>query len=129
MNDTYNVPVWAAYALFAIVTIFLGAIIGLVFVCIVDCVWPHNSSPRKSFTETSKLPVVADYPDEHEDLIESDGGAAAEEEDNKSTSDGEKYSGSDSDDEPPTTEDIAAGDRKSAGSKGKTITTIFKYVS
>lgn len=46
------IPSWASYVLFAIITILLGALIGLLFVCIVDFIFPPKHLHRKSFVQT-----------------------------------------------------------------------------
>lgn len=38
----YGLPTWGSYLIFAIATIFIGAILGLVLVCIIDLVYPPN---------------------------------------------------------------------------------------
>jgi len=51
--DQYSIPSWASYVLFAIITILLGALIGLLFVCIVDFIFPPKHLQRKSYAESS----------------------------------------------------------------------------
>lgn len=95
LHEEYNCPVWLAYGLFAVLTIFVGALLGLMFVCLVDMMWPPRRHDRKSFDELAKEPMIDDYPNEElEDLGGGgdDGGGDAE---GLSTSDGEKYSDSD----------------------------------
>jgi len=45
----YGLPTWGSYLIFAIATIFIGAILGLVLVCIIDLVYPpsHHKMPVK----------------------------------------------------------------------------------
>lgn len=119
LNDEYNIPVWAAYAFFAVITIFLGAFIGLLFVCIVDYVWPPKRNYRKSFEETSKETVNEDYPDEDEDVVESE----------KSTSEGEKYSDSEEEELKGVDRKFAAEDTSAAGDSKATEkgTFIFNF--
>ncbi|KAI1284836.1 Thioredoxin-related transmembrane protein 1 [Halotydeus destructor] len=38
--EEYGIPYWASYILFALATIFLGAILGLLIVCFIDIVFP-----------------------------------------------------------------------------------------
>lgn len=38
----YGLPTWGSYLIFAIATIFIGAILGLVLVCIIDLVYPPS---------------------------------------------------------------------------------------
>ncbi|XP_050438437.1 thioredoxin-related transmembrane protein 1-like [Adelges cooleyi] len=39
----YGLPTWGSYLIFAIATIFIGAILGLVLVCIIDLIYPPNN--------------------------------------------------------------------------------------
>lgn len=103
LQEAYHFPIWMAYALFAIVTIFLGAFIGLVFVCIVDVlIPPRRISRRKLFSEIQTDPLFEDYPNEDFEI---------EEPSSDSTSDDEKYSGTDSD---------AEADKKKSDTEAKT---------
>ena len=85
----YGLPTWGSYAIFAIATIFIGALMGLLFVCIIDFLFPPKAHQRQGFVEKQKE-AEEDVPDT--DLVDE-----AVEEDN--TSEGEKYSGTDSDDQ------------------------------
>lgn len=102
----YGMPPWLTYILFAIVTILLGALLGLILVSIIDLIFPpvsHNS--RKSFSQAQGNAASTD--EDARDVIEDDTSAAVpanddndddeEEEEAPSTSEGEKFSGSDSD--------------------------------
>lgn len=84
----YGLPSWASYAIFAIVTILLGAILGLLLVCVIDFLFPPKMSQRQSFSESKDSDNKEFSGDELQDELED------EEE-----SDGEKYSGSDSESE------------------------------
>lgn len=108
MQVTYNFPPWLSYVLFAIATIFLGAVIGLMFVCLVDLIIPpRRLSRRKTFAEIQKDPLFEDYPNEDFEL---------EEPDSDSSSDAaEKYSGTD--EETETVDAAAAGDNEEASNK------------
>lgn len=90
----YGLPNWASYAIFAIATILLGAILGLVLVCVIDFIFPPKMGQRQSFSEVKekndRLP--AGEAGEDDDIRSDD-----LEDENESTSDGEKFSGSDSD--------------------------------
>lgn len=114
LSKEYGLPVWGSYALFAIGTILLGAILGLILVCVIDFMFPPKSAQRKSFSEHKKNlqneQVVEDIKgdeleDEDEQVAEvqdeeGDEEEEEEEEDVNETSDGEKYSGSDSEEAP-----------------------------
>lgn len=102
----YGMPPWLTYVLFAIVTILLGALLGLILVSIIDLIFPPVSqNTRKSFAQEN---AAAATDEDAQDVIEDDGESATpsgavpanddeEDEDAPSTSEGEKFSGSDSD--------------------------------
>ncbi len=94
MNNTllkeYGLPVWASYAIFAIATILLGALVGLFLVCIIDFIWPQKHVQRQTFSEQKEKDKFNDNEDIKGDELLDD-----EEEDE--TSESEKISGSDSD--------------------------------
>ncbi|KAH8318295.1 hypothetical protein KR074_001207 [Drosophila pseudoananassae] len=54
LQEEYGLPTWGSYALFAIATIFVGAALGLMLVCLVDFVYPPKKSPRQSFSESQE---------------------------------------------------------------------------
>ncbi|XP_050526855.1 thioredoxin-related transmembrane protein 1-like [Daktulosphaira vitifoliae] len=49
----YGLPTWGSYLIFAIATIFVGAILGLFLVCIIDLIYPprHAKFPSKDKKE------------------------------------------------------------------------------
>ncbi|XP_052902275.1 thioredoxin-related transmembrane protein 1-like [Anopheles moucheti] len=114
----YGMPVWGSYTLFGIGTVLLGAIFGLILVCIIDCLFPPKSGQRQSFSEHKQKVRAEKVPEElrGDELVDEDeekrtaddDGEYDDEEENgeaeeKETSEGEKFSGSDdSDDEVPT---------------------------
>lgn len=91
LQETYHMPNWLTYALFALVTITLGAIIGLVFVCIVDYIAPPR---RKTFEELQQHGIVHDFAAEDLDVDDP-----LEDGDDDSSSDGEKNSAPDTEEE------------------------------
>ncbi|XP_058825812.1 thioredoxin-related transmembrane protein 1 isoform X2 [Topomyia yanbarensis] len=128
LSKEYGLPTWGAYALFAIGTILLGAILGLILVCVIDFMFPPKSAQRKSFSEHKKsLKQESVHEelegDELEDEDEQTGVQDEEgiEDDNDETSEGEKNSGSDSEEAPESEqkENVSApgspkGDKKDA---------------
>lgn len=107
----YGLPPWAAYVIFAVATILLGAILGLVLVCIIDFIFPPKVSARQSFIEVQEkddqLPPGEDI--EGDDLEDEDENA-------EETSDGEKFSQSDSD----APEDVKKSPPGTPGKSGAT---------
>lgn len=110
----YGMPPWLTYVLFAIVTILLGALLGLILVSIIDLIFPPVSqNSRKSFSQVQGNAAATD--EDARDVIEDDGETAPsaavpanddEEEDAPSTSEGEKFSGSDSDESSANDDDV-----------------------
>lgn len=109
LTETYRYPAWMTYGLFACVTIALGAIIGLFFVCVVDMIVPPR---RKSFEEQllqqqqqqtaaggAADPLAATAADDEyaADELEVEEPASGDNDDD--TSDGERNSEPDSDEE------------------------------
>lgn len=98
----YGMPPWLTYVLFAIITILLGALLGLILVSIIDLIFPPVSqNSRKSFAQENVAATDEDARDVIEDDQEAPSAAvpANDDEDGEapSTSEGEKFSGSDSD--------------------------------
>lgn len=104
----YGMPPWLTYVLFAIVTILLGALLGLILVSIIDLIFPPVSlNSRKSFAQAqAKSSADEDARDEIEDdaneattpATSAASNIPADVDDNTpSTSEDERISGSDSD--------------------------------
>ncbi|XP_058451507.1 thioredoxin-related transmembrane protein 1 isoform X2 [Malaya genurostris] len=111
LSKEYGLPTWASYALFAIGTILLGAILGLILVCIIDFMFPPKSAQRKSFSEHKKSLKHDSVHDElkGDELEDEDEQAGVQDEEENEdgddeTSEGEKNSGSDSEEEEPESE-------------------------
>lgn len=102
LNNTllkeYGLPTWASYGLFAIVTIILGALVGLLLVCVIDFICPQKPMQRQSFSESQEKEKLIRRTNEaiNEDLVDDTGDQDEEDED---TSDAEKNSGSDDEEE------------------------------
>ncbi|XP_074605048.1 thioredoxin-related transmembrane protein 1-like [Brevipalpus obovatus] len=60
----YGIPYWGSYILFALATILLGAILGLIIVCVIDILFPYKHS---SFDQDS---LTSGERDSAEDLIQ-----------------------------------------------------------
>ncbi|KAL1379644.1 hypothetical protein pipiens_003756 [Culex pipiens pipiens] len=108
LSKEYGLPPWGSYALFAVGTILLGAILGLILVCVIDFMFPPKSAQRKSFSEHKRSlnneketeDLKGDELEDEDENREETGGVQDEEEEADETSDGEKYSGSDSEEVP-----------------------------
>lgn len=87
-----------SYGLFAVVTIIIGALVGLILVCIIDLIWPQKPMERQTFSqvqEREKLTRKSNEMINDDDLVD-DSGAVYEDDE---SSDAEKNSGSDDEDE------------------------------
>lgn len=71
----YGMPPWLTYVLFAIVTILLGALLGLLLVSIIDLIFPPVSASRKSFKQAQNN--VGSTDEDAKDEIEDDGETVA----------------------------------------------------
>ncbi|XP_055692561.1 thioredoxin-related transmembrane protein 1 [Lutzomyia longipalpis] len=90
--EEYGLPAWASYAIFAVATILMGAILGLLLVCVIDCLFPPKHLQRTSFSESQGQGRDQGSGDDIR-------GDELEDEEISSGSDKEKYSGTDTDDE------------------------------
>lgn len=81
LMDEYGLPSWGSYVIFALVTILLGALLGLVMVCFIDFIYPPKISQRTVVVGDVKDEDTHDSGDEivEEETEEGDrGGQAAE---------------------------------------------------
>uniref|UniRef100_A0A1A9UGZ3 Thioredoxin-related transmembrane protein 1 n=1 Tax=Glossina austeni TaxID=7395 RepID=A0A1A9UGZ3_GLOAU len=138
LQEEYGLPTWAAYAFFAIGTIFVGAALGLMLVCVIDFLYPPKKTQRQSFSEAKEkqqngIEDIANDEIEDEEINENEEdeegtGAGEDEEQNEdieevSSSDGEKNSPSESEDadsEKNKTEAAKIEDEKSSEEKSAT---------
>ncbi|XP_032524520.2 thioredoxin-related transmembrane protein 1-like [Danaus plexippus] len=51
LMETYGLPTWGSYLIFAIATIFIGALLGLMLVCVIDLLYPPRRSDKELVTE------------------------------------------------------------------------------
>jgi len=63
LTEHYGYPVWAVLTLFVIITIFLGLLLGVLFIIMIDCVCP----PKRPSSEDLKELPGDDVLDEDED--------------------------------------------------------------
>jgi len=66
--EDYGIPYWGSYILFAFATILLGALLGLLIVCIIDLVFPAKALDFSY--ETSKSAGAPADSDADKDIIE-----------------------------------------------------------
>ncbi|TDG43306.1 hypothetical protein AWZ03_010278 [Drosophila navojoa] len=104
LQEEYGLPTWGSYALFAIATIFVGAALGLMLVCIVDFVYPPKKAQRQSFSESQEH-LAEGVEDLATEEIEDDEEAPANEEHNSDDDD-------DDDDEEEEDAEVEAKEKK-----------------
>lgn len=90
----YGLPVWGSYALFAVGTILLGAVVGLILVCIIDFIWPQKATQRQSFSQLEEKEKKQKTEALKGDELDDD-----DDEEEDETSEAEKNSGSDSEEQ------------------------------
>ncbi|XP_022828605.1 thioredoxin-related transmembrane protein 1-like [Spodoptera litura] len=117
LMETYGLPTWGSYLIFALATIFIGALLGLVLVCIIDLLYPPRRSD-KVFISQKELDKRArgdqdakEKSDDDQELINDD---IVDDDENANNSDAEKNSPSDSSDEEQEKETEGGGDTKAA---------------
>lgn len=109
----YGMPTWGSYGLFAIITIILGTVVGLILVCIIDFIWPQKPAQRQSFSEVQEKEKLIRRSNEmiSEDLV--DDTYADDQNEEEDSSEAEKISGSDDED----AEEEAESDKKEVSPK------------
>lgn len=101
LQEEYGLPTWGSYALFAIGTIFVGAALGLMLVCVVDFLYPPKKSQRQSFSESKEKSqngiediandeIEDDAPQNEDEDVEDDDDEAANEDDQDDEDDNEE---------------------------------------
>ena len=48
LTEEHGIPYWGSYLLFALATIVIGAVLGLVLVFMIDCFYPSRVSQKKT---------------------------------------------------------------------------------
>ncbi|XP_015112752.1 thioredoxin-related transmembrane protein 1 [Diachasma alloeum] len=91
LMEDFGLPTWGSYLIFAIATIIIGAILGLLIVCIIDFIYPPK--PAKSQNYTRKGKESGDRKDkasDDEDFIENVKDDLVDEEGSESGKEAEK---------------------------------------
>ncbi|XP_026085977.1 thioredoxin-related transmembrane protein 1-like [Carassius auratus] len=102
LTNTLGIPSWGSYVIFAIITLFMGLMLGLMLVLIADCIWPSRPKRREKTVVIVKEEVSEE---EVEDILTEE--KHASDLDNES----ERVSGDES-----TEEEGAMSDGATAGS-------------
>lgn len=76
LMEDYGIPTWGSYIIFAVATIFLGALLGLLLVFIIDLIYPPSSSSvaRPSYPKKKKKAKTSDNEATDESDIADDTG-------------------------------------------------------
>lgn len=131
----YGFPAWVTYVLFAIATILLGALLGLILVSIIDLIFPPvPQNSRKSFTQVQEASVGSQEEEVKDDLVDDEENEASDDKDGDdpvpTTSEDEKYSGSESNNSADEKEDDGKYSNASQKeSKGESWMKLWKFVS
>merc|ERR1712168_45196 len=82
LTEDYQLPYWVSYVAFAIATILLGGILGLILVCCIDCIFPprREDNQHKQTRDDKKDSDVEEEDDEDIEEIERDSQEEDEEE-------------------------------------------------
>lgn len=115
LQEEYGLPTWGSYALFAIATIFVGAALGLMLVCIVDFVYPPKKAQRQSFSE-SQDNLAQEVEDLATEDIEDDGEDIAAEDDESNSGSGSDAE-EDQEDEEEEVKEVVEESKKEIGDK------------
>jgi len=97
LTEEYELPYWVSYVAFAVATILLGGILGLLLVCCIDCVFPprredqHHSHPVRDDKKDSDF----EEEDDVEELDDEDDGSQADSQDEDAGSQAESQDSQD----------------------------------
>ncbi|XP_052002143.1 thioredoxin-related transmembrane protein 4 isoform X6 [Xyrauchen texanus] len=70
LTNTLGIPSWGSYVIFAIITLFMGLVLGLMLVLIADCIWPSRPKRKENVTVLTVKEDVSE--DEVEDIFTED---------------------------------------------------------
>ncbi|XP_073683338.1 thioredoxin-related transmembrane protein 4 [Garra rufa] len=117
LTNTLGIPSWGSYVIFAIITLFMGLMLGLMLVLIADCIWPSRPKHKDKTVVIVKEEVSEE---EVEDVMMEE----------KHTSDldneSERVSGDESTEEEGQMSDGAAGSSDQPPSEGAAESSVRK---
>nr|CAD7604124.1 unnamed protein product [Timema genevievae] len=67
LMEEYGLPTWGSYLIFAVATIFIGALLGLMLVCVIDLIYPPKPVPGRSSVHLKEKLAPEDEQEEEED--------------------------------------------------------------
>ena len=53
ITEEHGIPYWGSYLLFALATIIVGAVLGLILVFLIDCFYPAKASGKRNEQKSS----------------------------------------------------------------------------
>ncbi|XP_075987623.1 thioredoxin-related transmembrane protein 1-like [Anticarsia gemmatalis] len=115
LMETYGLPTWGSYLIFAVATIFIGALLGLMLVCVIDLLYPPRRSD-KVFVSRAEYDKRArgdqdakEKSDDDQELLNDD---IVDDSEQVHSSEAEKHSASDSSEEEKESPAEGGGDTK-----------------
>uniref|UniRef100_A0A1B6KAL8 Thioredoxin-related transmembrane protein 1 n=1 Tax=Graphocephala atropunctata TaxID=36148 RepID=A0A1B6KAL8_9HEMI len=72
LMEDYGLPTWGSYLIFAVATIIIGALLGLVAVCTIDLFFPPKSMSPPSVKPKHKEKESEEEEESDDDLVEDD---------------------------------------------------------
>lgn len=88
LTEDYQMPYWVSYVAFAVATILLGGILGLILVCCIDCVYPpRRDDELHHHVQQATRADKKDSDAEEEDDVEELEGSQDEGEEDQDTQD------------------------------------------
>ncbi|XP_068624470.1 thioredoxin-related transmembrane protein 1-like [Battus philenor] len=100
LMETYGLPTWGSYLIFALVTIFIGALLGLLMVCVIDFLYPPRGPGKVTVSlaeaDRRKAQKEPNKSDDEQELINDD---IVDDAEHSQNSDAEKNSPSDTEEE------------------------------
>ncbi|KAI5638248.1 thioredoxin domain-containing protein [Phthorimaea operculella] len=115
LMEQYGLPTWGSYLIFAIATIFIGALLGLVLVCIIDLLYPPRRHDKQLVTQAEIDKARGGKSSDDEELINDD--IVDDKEENSDAERNSPPDTSEDDEAKKASESDAAGD--SAGEPAK----------
>merc|ERR1719397_1213406 len=77
LTEDYQMPYWVSYVAFAVATILLGGLLGLILVCCIDCIYPprrdseHHQQPHLQQARQDKKDSDVEEEDDDENIAGS----------------------------------------------------------
>jgi hypothetical protein len=72
MLEDYGIPAWAAYLVFGVATILVGLVLGLILVCIIDCIYPPSIGKKSDVRKQEKSSDADDKEKTDDDELTED---------------------------------------------------------